>query len=376
MSWSPQQDAALKAVSTWLKNPGKQQVFRLFGYAGTGKTTLAKEFAAGVRGDVLFGAFTGKAAHVLHKKGCTGAKTLHSLIYRVEEQQETYEPRFVLDQDSAVADAALVIIDEVSMVDEDLGRDLLSFKKPVLVLGDPAQLPPVKGTGFFTSSKPDVMLTEVHRQAKDSPIIRLATTIREGGSLEIGQYGESSVIDRGQLSADKVLAADQVLVGKNSTRVAYNNRIRKLKGIEDFYPTIGEKLICLRNDREKKLLNGSLWEVTATKKRTVKDQANNIMRLTVRPEDAPPEAKGVDIKVRDEFWSGDEASLAWPEKKGTDEFTFGYALTCHKSQGSQWDSLIVFDEASAFRDEAWRWRYTAITRAAQKVMVVMPEGAR
>lgn len=371
MTWSPQQDDALKAVATWLRSESKhQQVFRLFGYAGTGKTTLAREFAQGVKGEVLFGAFTGKAAHVMHKKGCDGAKTIHSMIYTIDDTAMTYEPRFILNPHADVSSAALVIIDEVSMVGEDLGRDLLSFGTPILVLGDPAQLPPVKGEGFFTNDKPDVMLTEVHRQAKDSPIIRLATTIREGGRLELGEYGESRVVCRDGISSEDVLAADQVLVGKNATRCSYNRRIRELRGIQSERPQVGEKLICLRNDRKKKLLNGSLWNVASLRKRTKRDQDGDLTRLSVRGEDWPEDSKTLDIKVRDEFWRGDEAHLGWEDKKGTDEFTFGYALTCHKSQGSQWDNVMIFDEGAVFREDAWRWRYTAITRAAQKVTVV------
>lgn len=372
MAFSPQQDMALKAVSAWLRSPGRQQVFRLFGYAGTGKTTLAREFASGVDGYVLFGAFTGKAAHVLARKGCEGAQTIHSMIYRVEEQNVAWEPRFILDRDSAVKDAALVIIDEVSMVGEDLGRDLLSFGTPILVLGDPAQLPPVKGEGFFTDHEPDVMLTEVHRQAKDSPIIHLATRVREGERLEIGRYGDSVVMTSDGLSADQVLEADQVLVGKNATRVSFNNRIRQLKGLDGIYPHVGERLICLRNDRKKKLLNGSLWTVSDTMPRTKRLKAEGLMKLTVRPEEAPDGARGVDIKVKDAFWTGNEADLDWSEKKGTDEFTYGYALTCHKSQGSQWDHVLVYDQSGIFREDAWRWKYTAITRAAQKVKVIVP----
>ena len=140
MQWSPQQEDALARVSAWLKS-GRPQVFRLFGYAGTGKTTLARHFAEGFKGEVAFGAFTGKAAHVLRQKGCEGATTLHALIYRPREV-ESEEPSFVLNRESAAAKADLIIIDECSMVDEELGRDLLSFGTPVLVLGDPAQLPP------------------------------------------------------------------------------------------------------------------------------------------------------------------------------------------------------------------------------------------
>ncbi|MEO8669294.1 MAG: AAA family ATPase, partial [Bauldia sp.] len=169
MLWSPKQDDALRAVSSWLKSGGTQ-VFRLFGYAGTGKTTLARHIAEDAGGDVCFAAFTGKAAHVMRRKGCTGAGTIHSLIYRMRGEDED-GPTFVLNDDSAAGKAALIVIDECSMVDADIGRDLLSFGAPVLVLGDPAQLPPIAGGGFFTESEPDSMLTEVHRQAADDPII-------------------------------------------------------------------------------------------------------------------------------------------------------------------------------------------------------------
>src|SRR5215212_10851945 len=158
MTWSPQQDSALKAVADWLRR-GEPQVFRLFGYAGTGKTTLAKHIAEGVEGEVAFGAFTGKAASVLRAKGCHDASTIHSMIYRTRESDEG-GPLFAINRSGPASHADLIVIDECSMVDAELGRDLLSFGKSVLVLGDPAQLPPVKGGGFFTDAEPEIMLTE------------------------------------------------------------------------------------------------------------------------------------------------------------------------------------------------------------------------
>ena len=180
--WSPQQDAALLAVSAWLKDRNGPQVFRLFGWAGTGKSTLAVHLAQDVK-TVKYAAFTGKAALVMRKRGCKGAQTIHSLIYTLVSEKEG-EPRFIIDEESAAADADLIVIDEVSMVDEQLGKDLLSFGTKVLVLGDPFQLPPVQGAGFFTTEEPDIMLTEIHRQAADNPIIRLSMSVREGGFLE------------------------------------------------------------------------------------------------------------------------------------------------------------------------------------------------
>src|SRR5919107_1831700 len=111
-----------------------------------------------------------------------------------ESGEET--PTFELWDDAPASKAALIVIDECSMVDAELGRDLMSFGVPVLVLGDPAQLPPVQGGGFFTEAEPDAMLTEVHRQARDNPIIRLSMAVREGERLALGQYGESRVIAR------------------------------------------------------------------------------------------------------------------------------------------------------------------------------------
>jgi exodeoxyribonuclease-5 len=155
-AFTPHQDAALKAVADWLKaKPGKggtPQVFRLFGYAGTGKTTLARHLAEAVEGKVQFAAFTGKAALVMRAKGCDGASTIHSLIYRTRETSEE-TPNFELWDDAPASKAKLIVIDECSMVDADLGRDLLSFDVPLLVLGDPAQLPPVQGGGFFTETE-------------------------------------------------------------------------------------------------------------------------------------------------------------------------------------------------------------------------------
>ena len=364
-TWSPQQEQAIKTVRSWIRDRNAPQVFRLFGFAGTGKTTIAKDIASFAHGQVLFGAFTGKAAQVLRSKGCDGARTIHSLIY-VPEDEGAEEPRFVLNQGSEVRDASLVIIDECSMVGEELGRDLLSFGTKVLVLGDPAQLPPVSGAGFFTEGvEPNSMLTEVHRQARDNPIIAMSMQIREGGSLSIGSYGESRVITRNDITSADTMAADQILVGLNRTRVSYNRRMRELHGRMSATPVKGDRLVCLRNDRGKKLFNGSLW--TVARKPRVRGE---IISLHVSPEDADEQTKPTAVKVRREFFDGDEADLDWKVKRGTQEFTYGYALTVHKSQGSQWNDVIVFDESGAFRDSSRRWLYTAVTRAANRVTIV------
>jgi exodeoxyribonuclease-5 len=366
---SPQQDDALKSVSRWLKS-GRPQVFRLFGFAGTGKTTLARRIAEEVDGDVLFAAFTGKAAQVMRNKGCANARTIHSLIYRprgekAEEETGEMQPAFSLNRTSTVSKAKLVIVDECSMVDEALGRDLLSFGTPVLVLGDPGQLPPVSGGGFFTEHEPDVMLTEVHRQARDNPIIALAQIVREGGRPEHGRYGDSRVIGREDIDSDQVLAADQVLVGRNRTRQLYNRRIRALKNFDGLLPAAGDKLVCLRNSSEKGLLNGGLWRVSF-----VGARPGPALNMLVKSEEEGSHGPSAKIRVLKAMFEEGPEAVAWERRKNSDEFDYGYALTVHKAQGSQWDKLVLFDESFAFRETRDRWLYTAITRAAEQITIV------
>jgi len=362
-AWSPAQDQALKAVAKWLAASDAPQVFRLFGYAGAGKSTLARHLASNVEGRVVFAAFTGKAALVMRSKGCDDASTIHSLIYRATES-ETEEPTFVLNGDSEASRAKLIVIDECSMVDEELGRDLLSFGRKVLVLGDPAQLPPVKGGGFFTEAEPDVMLSEVHRQAADNPIIRLSMTIREGGALAPGDYGETRIVSRKGLDPALVTSADQVLVGMNKTRRAYNRRLRELRGFSGEFPQSGEKLVCLRNNRKKGLLNGALFKV-----KTAGALRRGQVRMLIEPEDGDGGIRRVGVIPQ--FFDGVDGDIPFAQRKDSDEFDFGYALTVHKAQGSQWNNVALFDESFAFREHRARWLYTGVTRAAQMLTLVV-----
>jgi exodeoxyribonuclease-5 len=366
--FSPHQDAALNAVADWLKaRPGRNgtpPVFRLFGYAGTGKTTLAKHIAEAVDGKVLFAAFTGKAAQVMRSKGCERASTIHSLIYKPRDSGEE-TPSFDLWDEAPASKAELIIIDECSMVDADLGRDLMSFGVPVLVLGDPAQLPPIQGGGFFTDTEPDAMLTEVHRQAQDDPIVRLSMDVRDGKALEPGTYGETVVVKKSELDPQRVLDADQVLVGRNATRRAYNQRMRERRGFAGALPASGDKLVCLRNNKKKGLFNGGLWLVKESP-----TTRRDIIKMRLQPDDFAG-GRAIKVSVRPECFTGAIEQLDWTLRKRFDEFDYGYVLTVHKAQGSQWDDVVLFDESFAFQDSRERWLYTGVTRAAKRLTVVI-----
>lgn len=396
--FSQKQGEALAAMEKWIDEAlgwkrewddftegSPPQVFRVFGFAGSGKTTLAAFLAHKLRASgkrIRAATFTGKAALIMRKKGFS-CSTIHSLIYKPAIVQvidnETGQPTgeeilsFILNDESELLATDLLIVDEVSMVGEDLARDLLSFGVPILVLGDPGQLPPISGTGFFTKAKPNVMLTEIHRQALDSPIIRMSMDIRTGVGVRPGDYGGSRVIrkalwDKAQRQNDLV-SADQVLCGLNKTRHFLNREIRQYKGYANegsiLYPLSGEKIICLKNDRENGLFNGGLWTPVEPGQL---DGENIEMRL--QSLDEPDSRRHPKVKVHLDFFQGlTELPPKLSNRKF--QFDFGHAITTHKAQGSQWDNILVVNENYCFRDSAVQWLYTAVTRAAERLTLVV-----
>lgn len=408
MNWSGQQLEALEKVEHW-RQEANALVFYLAGYAGTGKTTLAKHLAGGVSGEVRFAAYTGKAAYVLRQRGCADASTIHSLIYRSKnksrlrlqeletrlaeikldyvrnnlsdaqidldpvvieirrqihfERENLARPAFELNSESDAREAALIVIDECSMVDGRMGEDLLSFEKQILVLGDPAQLPPVKGSGFFTEREPDFLLTEIHRQSQDNPIIQMATRTRMEEHLPEGRYGNSRIVT-GKISPEEALTFDQVLCGKNKTRRLINKQMRHLLGHNDIYPVSGDRLVCLRNNHEKGLLNGAIWYCDEV------IDVDEYITMLIHPE---LDGDSLIVEVhKNAFEITEDPNFKIPERPGywerdAEEFDFGYALTVHKAQGSQWENVLLFDQSAVFREDKWRWLYTGITRASEKI---------
>lgn len=394
MELSGQQRQAMDSVRRWLDTG--DQVFRLFGYAGTGKTTIARELAKIVSGQVLFAAFTGKATAVLAKKGCFPSTTIHRLIYiphqkciekleqleveldharretpppedeikRLEreilvESDRVKSPGFTLNDDSDLADARLLIVDEVSMVGKPMAMDMMEFGTKILCLGDPAQLPPVGAAGYLIKGKPDYMLTEIHRQAAGSPVLQLAHKVREGGQLAPCEIGESRVVPKGTLKIDDVARFDQVICGTNKARRDLNRQIRRQIGHESVYPVVGDKLIALRNNYDRGILNGSQWEVQHV------ERYLDRLRIQIRGDGFSQV-----VTAFTHYFEGREREIRPWEMRDAEHFDFGYAITAHKAQGSEWGRVLVIDESSIFRAAARKWLYTAITRAADSVTVV------
>ncbi|MCB1377320.1 MAG: AAA family ATPase [Alphaproteobacteria bacterium] len=422
MSFTPSamQAQAIATIKDWFENrTGEQQVFKVFGYAGSGKSTLVKhamgELGLADGSDVLYAAITGKAALVMTRKG-TPASTIHSLIYRVSEAtpaeierikeeiaglkaslpgmavaerlfaesqltslqlrlSDSHKPRFILNEQSALRDAKLLVLDEVSMVGDEMARDLLAFGKPVLVLGDPGQLPPVKGEGAFTRDTPEVMLTEIHRQAGESAILRLATLAREGRPIPYGEHDRYVwKMRRADVAPEQMLKGGQVICGKNATRIQLNLAMKGAAGFNGFYPGgQGEKLICLKNRNDLGLVNGMFLDLE-----NIEDADELSFTAAVRTEDGQ-RIGGERERFRIYKGHFDEHVAPDPERERRDhwkkktliEAVWGWAITCHKSQGSQWPNIIVFDDGlGRTAEDRARWLYTAITRAEQGLVLL------
>lgn len=440
---SDQQAIGVKAIKNWylsleFDDEGKlleeiKQVFYVAGFAGVGKTAITK-FAIAELGlkeqDVKYAAYTGKAALVMRRSG-TPAQTIHSLIYTVfqasdeeikaveekikeielelmktnnglgrielqgrcealkQELKSMKQPRFGVNPDSAASETKLIVLDECSMIHDDMAADILSFRKPVLVLGDPGQLPPIKGEGAFTRRAPDVFLTEIHRQAAESPIIRLATMARLGQPIPYGRHGDGDdvwKIYKNQTNPAMLLSATaeggQVICGLNATRLDLNNHLRRAAGFDlhNPLPDEGSKIICLRNKNSIGLINGMFLELHGVKENPWKELAFD---ASIKTEDGDW-AGGCDLEGRPrelQVYTGhfedhvsydrERSDRDWKNKRGLVEATYGWAITCHKAQGSAFDPTIIWDDhMSRHVQDRRKWLYTAISRAVSRLVIL------
>ncbi len=393
MDLSSDQEKALKAVLEWYKkDKDAMQFVTLGGYAGTGKTTLIalirKELAK-IQKDLVvgFASYTGKASRVLKTKLTDqqaifkqdSVGTIHSLIYSpiVNAKKEIigWQKKDELDRD-------IIIIDEASMVDELIWNHLISYRIPIIVVGDHGQLPPIAGN-FNLMQKPHVSLVEIHRQARQNPIIDISIQARSSGAITPGKYGPK-IVKYGREDADGAERMNElltnysedllILCGYNKTRKKLNGFIRESKGFESPEPKSGDRVICLRNNHKKKIFNGMLGTIISIE-RADKDwyDAEILMDGETRPYSGLISAEQFNADSAMNFNPKDQALLTDKRSrimKG-DLFDFGYALTVHKAQGSQAKRVVLFEERfPRMTDDDWkRWLYTAVTRAEEELYI-------
>ena len=356
---SPEQQSAVDIVTQWATDKTKPLEFKLGGYAGTGKTTVIKTIQDALRRKlgIQVAAFTGKAVSVLAKKQVFG-RTLHSLMYDVELVKG--EGYVFYKKSTLYPNCDLVIVDEASMISTDLYNDLMSFRKKVLWVGDPGQLEPV-GDNPNLMRKPDLVLSKIHRQAEKSHILTLANDIRNGGRIPLNQTTDELITRNKSLQVRDLLSVDQVICARNKTRRGFNESIRRALGkpADEIVPE--DKIIILRNSLSDNVFNGLILTITDVhSSNPVYWEATAIDEL---------DRKYPKLKLWKRTFQVEKLDQGEFNPKGTVQADFGWAITCHKSQGSEWDSVMVFDEWMP--PQVWdmkRWRYTAITRASKKLI--------
>lgn len=368
------------------------------GYAGSGKSTLVKFIiqALGIAPyDVCFIAYTGKAALVLKEKGNLNAMTAHKLLYQSYPRADGsffHMPRRPLEYPYK-----LIVVDEVSMLPKEMWELLLSHKIYVIALGDPGQLPPLTDDNGVLQ-KPHVFLDEIMRQAQESEIIQVSMDIRAGKKLQKFSGKEVQIIDKSDLVSGMLKWADQVIVAKNATRHYYNDLMRDyIYGEHPKTPLEGDKVICLRNDWDSITpagdvlvngLTGYLSNISYEENRNVPWQIRKQMPMLMYADFIPDhyaedsdevlygdgvfDQINMDYKIFTEWQPtvNRENFKKIPRNLKPHEFDYGYAITAHKSQGSEYDKVLVFEEDFPRGDEHKRWLYTAVTRAKEKLVIV------
>ncbi len=319
------------------------------GYAGTGKTTLITHLVRSLP-DWAVCAFTGKAAHVLRRKGVP-ASTIHARIYAPVKDSDPVE--FVLRSEEQLGCRGF-IVDEASMVSEAIHDDLTSYGLPIVYVGDHGQLPPV-GDAFNLMERPDLTLETIHRNAGE--IARFAEHLRKGrdsGDWR-GEGGKVRLVeaDRALSTLRKTVTYDQIVCAWNKTRTFVNRAVREGLGRADDLPVPGDRVICLQNNRRWNVYNG----MQGTVREALADPAQECLHVVMDADDG-------ERRFRCAEWGFHSR-----ERPGRTELAvldYAWAVTCHKAQGDEWDRVLVLEERSDLWEQA-RWNYTAASRAKKRL---------
>lgn len=374
------QQTAVELVGRWYaaRNTGPlwPRQFVLAGPAGSGKSSVIKYIIShlGLRErDVLTCAYTGKAALNLLRKGCPNSCTLHHAIYNAEYNRATREWTFTPKHR---LDFRLVIVDEASMLPEGMYKQLMGYNIPVLYIGDHCQLPPVD-SAFNLMLSPDFTITEIVRQAAESPIIRASQLAIKGKPIPYCAFDCFRKIRASQLNEEDMVWPDQIVVGTNRLKDFFNAEARRARGFGGAIPECDERMVVLKNSNKHNVFNGQIVFLTQPSSR-------------VRSASFAYSSSFVDELERDNavyaLAAGRNAVAGRPfdyrllSPQMEDDIArltrfvyldYGYAISCHRAQGSGWDKVLVVDSGfGRDADTRRRWLYTAITRAKKEIVIV------
>lgn len=391
MVLTAKQEQGLKIAVQRYRSGEKYTV--ISGYAGTGKSTLVRFIIEALNvpeENVCFATFTGKAAQVLLKKGNKNVRTLHKLLYKSFPRPDGSFVHLPVEE----IPYDIVIVDEVSMAPKTLMTLLASYNVHIICLGDPFQLPPIdKNEDNHLLDNPHIFLDEIMRQAQESEIIRLTMDIRAGKHISPMHGKEVIIIRKPELTTGMLEWADQVLCATNKLRISLNKQMRELVGINAATPQAGDKMICLFNEwdilgsNDDPLINGTIgflrnpyetffklpyWaepsSISIINADFVSDNGAVFESLDMDKKNIIEGVYSLDNKTSYKLGKNPKTRHLIPLK-----FTYGYAITVHRAQGSEWNNILVTEESFPSGTEHARWLYTACTRASEKLIIRMKD---
>lgn len=381
------QSNLIDEIVYWYKHD-QDEDYVYTGAAGTGKTTVIPYIIneLGLEQDeVLYVAYTGKAASVLMQKGFD-ASTIHSAFFDLvnkplyvngkvvkKNDRIVMVPKFV-EKEYINSRIKLIVVDEWSMVNDEFKKVIYKFGIPVIASGDKYQLKPIFGESPF-AKRVKFELKQITRQAEGSGIIQLATLLRKGEELPIYHNFNNTahVMSKKFLKNKHLLNADIILTSKNKTRDTFNSKVRSLKGSTGKLPNVGDKLVCRKNNWSMSLnaiplVNGILGTVINPIRLSECDLNKGYYRIDFKPDYV------IDDYMYYEALLCDYDYLIKPcGSKEIDKYNdgvkmeFAEAITVHLSQGSQYPNVVYWDEWMGDREFMNQLRYTAVTRATNSV---------
>lgn len=397
--------AQQRAVDTVLAR--RTGIVGITGPAGAGKTTLVKALVSALGPRLILAAPTNKAAARLADVTGAVARTIHKLAFQpvhidedtrgVFDKIRTDKGKMVFRAKSGVGLALdqVLVVDEASMINRRMYETLVSFAQDglLVLIGDDNQLPPVGDTFSVFAPKPDgpgleiLELHQVHRQGKDSPILaaanQLLTNAVAGSLRPLDALGALPRVDFYRL-IDIILKGYAEYGPEGFTAITYRNQardeitreLRKVLGYQRGTLVSGEPLVITRNRPEFDLYNGDVvifkgW-LGEGREYTLSDGRHHVRLASMTTVRGDRTVSAVllltaahlndkDRKKLDKDFDGAEVLIA----------EYGYVLTAHKSQGSQWQNVVVcYDECGQNNvANKYRWAYTAITRAVESCLI-------
>lgn len=357
----PGQKSALDEIVYWVIHPNPtDRILTVGGLAGSGKSTILNYLQAYLRQILLphaFTSITGKAVLTLKSKGIYSARTVHSLLYHVDEDaKRDGHLKFIKNH---WVHEYVIIVDEGQTLPEKSISDFMSFPHVrVILVGDHGQLEPIGGSSDFMKN-PRIRLEEVHRQALTSDILKVAHSIRQGKMPTFGESRDVKIAPKALFEKElENPDLGQVIVGFNKTRHKVNEKIRKIRKFSGKYPQVGELVISLTNNEYLGIYNGQIFEVLESEP-FLKDE---ILRMELESD-----GQRYSVKALAEQFGTNKLDYSFGQKyylRGISNVCFldySYAISCHKALGSQWDRGAILEELHPEWSRQ-RWCYSAMTR--------------